>query len=245
VQEIAQTQSSPGDQFELLKTMKFDSHGNIMEAREGYRKIGTSDVHWKSEAFYRYDASRRLTSSTELIMLDPVYESECAFSYSETGDLTMAIRSHEKRFERVVLFVYSQKRVKTLEYAVSSNRPLINVIEYDDKGIERTSTVGQTKSSRSTYNERGRVAKFEAYEGDTLIAYETMLYNERNDLTETAHYRSGDILAWRDQCRYEYDEVGNWTSNECKETDIETGRSPAKFWLTKRSISYYNALPPQ
>jgi hypothetical protein len=246
VQEIAQTQSSPGDRFEYLQTMKFDSHGNMMELSEGSRKMRTTDVKWQSRALYGYDASRRLSSSTGLILLDPVYQSECVFTYSETGDLTMVMRSHEKRFETASLYVYSQgKRVKEFGYSVSSMLPLIIIHEYDDKGIERTRTVGHAQSSRRTYDERGRVAKFEAYEGDTLIAYETMTYNEKGNLTEYAHYRLGGILVWRDLWRYEYDEVGNWTSNEYTKTGEEEGKSPATFSLTKRSITYYNALPPE
>lgn len=246
VKEITQTQSAPGDKFEYLQTMKFDSHGNMVESSEGSRKIGTTDAKWESRAMYAYDVSRRLSSSTGLIFFDPVYQSECVFSYSETGDLTMILRSHKKRFEAAKLYVYSQeKRIRELDYSAPSRLPLVTIHEYDDKGIERSGPVGGARFSQRTYNERGKVAKFEAYEGNELIAYETMIYNERGDLTETTHYRSNDSVAWRDLCRYEYDEVGNWTSNECRETDVEAGKSPARLSLIKRSITYYSALPPQ
>ncbi|TKB60576.1 MAG: hypothetical protein E8D49_05640 [Nitrospira sp.] len=81
------------------------------------------------------------------------------------------------------------------------------------------------------------MAKFEAYEGSTMIAYETMIYNERGDLTDYAHYRSGDILAWRDLWRYEYDEVGNWTSREHTQVGEEASKSPAMF-LTQKDRSH-------
>lgn len=158
----------------------------------------------------------------------------------------MVMRSHKKRFETASLYVYSRgKRIKEFEYSASSMLPRTITHEYDDKGIEHTRAAGHAKSSQRTYNERGKVAKFEAYEGNTLIAYETLIYNEKGDLTEYAHYRSNDSLVWRDLWRYEYDEVGNWTSNEYTKTGEEDGKSSVTFSLTKRSITYYNVLPPQ
>ena len=246
VKEITQIESSTGASSEYLQIMKFDSHGNMTEASEGSRSIGTTDVQWRSKSVYAYDASRRLSSITGSILFDPVIQSECAFGYSETGDLTIVVQSHEKRFKSASMYVYSQgKRIKEFDYSATSKLPWITIHEYDDRGIECIRSVEHAQSSRRTYDERGKVAMFEAYEGNTLIAYETMIYNERGDLTEFAHYRPGDILIWRDLWRYEYDEVGNWTSNEHTKTGEETGKSPAMLSLRKRSITYYNALPLQ
>lgn len=243
VQEITQIQSLPGKTVEYLRTMQFDSHGNMMEASEGSQEIGTTDVKWQSKILYTYDASRRLSSITEFILLDPVVQSECVFGYSETGDLSIVLLSDEKRFVRASLYAYSQgRRIKELDYFGRIVRPTISIFEYDDRGIK---TVKQTGGLKNLYNERGEHTTSKLYEDGKLIAYETLVYNERGDLTEYAHYRSNDRLVWRDLWRYEYDKAGNWTSREYSKTGEEAGKSPEILNLTKRSITYYNALPPQ
>jgi hypothetical protein len=168
-------------------------------------------------------------------------------SYSTIGNLALIIRSVDKRFKGASLYVHvSGKLVKEINYDAPTMLPSgINTLEYsinkDSMTVERRH-IGNARYSKHIYNERDEEVKFEAYE-DKLIAYETFVYNDRGDLIDYAHYRPGNILAWRDVFRYEYDEAGNWTSREYTqigERDIQFRDSMS---MTTRTITYYSNQP--
>lgn len=243
VKEIRATNSNPGSRTEFIDVQKFDEFGKRTEAEEGIREEGATEIKWRSRSAYAYDELARLMSITELLLFNPPVQLECVLGYSNFGDLALVVRSDAKSFTGASLYVHeSGKLVKKINYYQGSMLPAgISTFEYDtDMRTTEQRNIGDSRYSKSTHNERGEKVKFEAYEKNTLVAHETFTYSERGALIENAHYRPGDVLVWRDLFRYEYDQVGNWTSRDYSQTSEKDSEVGATRSRTIRAITYYS-----
>jgi hypothetical protein len=185
-------------------------------------------------------------SISELLLLNPPVQLECVLEYSSLGDIALVVRSHTKSFAGASLYVReSGKLVKKINYTQDNMLPVgISFFQYDTElRTKEQRNEGDSRSFKSTYNERGEKVKFEVYEENVLIAYETFTYSERGTLIEYVHYRPGDVLVWRDLFRYEYDQVGNWTSRDYSQTSENNSQFVATRSKTIRTITYYLIHP--
>lgn len=240
--EIKTTSTYPGASRETIRVKSFNASGMLTEVKDGTRMAGTTDTKWRSTSAYNYDDAARVMVVTETFGFIPPVEQQCVLSYSRGGELAVVVRSDSKRFTGASFYVYEDRKLtKAIHYNRSTPQPSsISTFEYSN-GIRSREhqNAGEPRSSVRTYDESGRVARFDAYEHGKLIAFETLTYNDKNDLVEWAHYRPDNILVWRDLFSREYDEVGNWKKEEHTQTgETEGGRSGATLSTTTRTITY-------
>ena len=240
--EIKTTSTSSVASRETIRVKSFNASGMLTEVKDGTRMDGTTDTKWDSTSVYNYDDEYRVTVVTETFGFIPPVEQHCVLSYSRGGELAAVVRSDRKRFTGASFYVYEDRKLtKAIHYNGPTLQPSsISTFEYSN-GIRSREyqNAGEPRSSVRTYDESGRVARFDAYEHGKLIAFETLTYNDRSDLVEWAHYRPGNILVWRDLFRLEYDEVGNWKKKEHTQTgETEGGWSGATLSTTTRTITY-------
>lgn len=242
--EIKTTSTYPGASRETIRVKSFNASGKLTEVKDGARMDGTTDTKWDSTSTYNYDDTDRVTVVTETFGFNPPVERQCVLSYSRGGELAVVVRSDRKRFTGASFYVYEDGKLrKTIYYNRSTLQPSsISTFEYSNGMKSREhQNAGEFRYSVRTYDESGRVARFDAYEHGKLIAFEALAYNDRNDLAEWAHYRPGNILVWRDLFSREYDEVGNWNKEEHTQTgETEGGRSGATLSITARTITYFS-----